>query len=540
MTDRPFCRSLRLSHREKTATPVRVPVQKSSPRPRLRGGGLALTAALAFALPQGTAHAGGFEVPANGTEALGRAGAFVAKADSPLAIEYNVAGLAQQRGTRVVFDNNLYLSRYAFQRAGSDGFGPYPEVADQSGAFYAPWFALSTDFGYFDRVTFAVGVFGPSSVGHRTYPLFMSGMDGSTRPGAGRYDVLSTDLLIFFPTAAVAFRPHPIVDIGIAVQQATAMFSLASATYVPTSVPIYPDSAACSKQSDAPACDSITRIEVKSYDNFALLFGLLLHPGENTHIGLSVRSAVNLGLRPVEAKGTVSAAEPAALVGSALGADRMDGLFTTTLPWMFRLGLRRAFGSPARESGDIELDAVYEAWSWNGGSDNHLTLLNPPPLVNRGMPLTLRLPHNYHDVLSLRLGGAYNHRLTRASELTVRAGMFFETGASSDKDIRLDFDTLAKVGGAVGLGIGVRGVTLNIGYSFQQSLSRNVTEGGLYSLDGTTGQPLQIDGQQAAAINTGRFEGRTHVVSAGLSVVFDALVRGPGWLERRRTKGKKS
>ena len=42
------------------------------------------------------ARAGGFDIPDLGTEPLGRGGAFVAKADSPIAIYYNVAGMARR------------------------------------------------------------------------------------------------------------------------------------------------------------------------------------------------------------------------------------------------------------------------------------------------------------------------------------------------------------------------------------------------------------------------------------------------------------
>ncbi|MCU1282808.1 MAG: Long-chain fatty acid transport protein, partial [bacterium] len=65
------------------------------------------------------AFAGGFEIPDNGTEALGRGGTFTAKADSPLAIQYNVAGLAKQRGTNLLFDSNIVIQDYEFTRAGS-------------------------------------------------------------------------------------------------------------------------------------------------------------------------------------------------------------------------------------------------------------------------------------------------------------------------------------------------------------------------------------------------------------------------------------
>ena len=42
-----------------------------------------------------TVWAGGFEFPGNGAEAMGRGGAFTAKASNPSAIDYNIAGLAR-------------------------------------------------------------------------------------------------------------------------------------------------------------------------------------------------------------------------------------------------------------------------------------------------------------------------------------------------------------------------------------------------------------------------------------------------------------
>src|SRR6476660_7196136 len=65
------------------------------------------------------AFAGGFEFPDNGTEALGRGATFTAKADSPLALEYNIGGLAKQRGTKLLFDSNLVIQDFTFQRAGN-------------------------------------------------------------------------------------------------------------------------------------------------------------------------------------------------------------------------------------------------------------------------------------------------------------------------------------------------------------------------------------------------------------------------------------
>ena len=143
-----------------------------------------------------TARAGGFEIPDNGTEALGRGGAFVAKADDPTAIDYNPAGLAGQRGTRVLVDGHIISSSYGFKRYGAFPDNPadpatpwggfaFPSVRDTGGPFYAPFLAVTTDFGTLDWLTVAVGVFGPSGVGNRTYP---AGID--TAPAASRYDVV--------------------------------------------------------------------------------------------------------------------------------------------------------------------------------------------------------------------------------------------------------------------------------------------------------------------------------------------------------------
>ncbi len=468
------------------------------------------------------AFAGGFEIPANGTEALGRGGAFTAKADSLLALEYNVAGLAQQRGTHALIDNNLVFSSYRFAREGGDAFGPYPSVqADATPPFYAPWFGMATDFGYFKRLTVAVGIYGPSSIGKRTFPMFLTGSDGKQRPGPTRYDIATTDLLIFFPTLAVGFRAAKFLDLGFSVQQVSAQIKLASATYAPQSLPVFPSSAACTKQAEVAGCDSVTRITGKSYDNYMLQLGALAHIGQSVDFGLNVRSAVNMGVNPLRIRGTVAATEPLYLQGAGIGAEKMDGEFTVWLPWVFRAGLRYGQKLAGKQLFDVEFNAIYEAWSWLEGTDHTLTLKNPPPLVNRGEPLAITLPHHYKDTIGLRLGGSLFIPLTTEAGVTMRMGGFYDSSASADEDLRLDFDTLAKLGITSGLGFSMRGVEFNVAYAYQHSLPRTVTNGELRIIDGTTGQPVRIDNQVAPAINNGTYSGSTHVASIGLTLRFD-------------------
>jgi long-chain fatty acid transport protein len=188
--------------------------------------------------------AAGFEIPDNGTEALGRGAAFTAKADDATAIEYNLGGLAQQRGTRVLYDSNLVFNSYEFTRAGSYPAEtvpagqmpspyvgmPFPKVRT-SGVFYAPFFGITSDFGKLDRWTFALGAYGPPSVGSRNYGLTVKGPTGGDLPSPARYDLVKADLLIVFPTLAAAFRATHWLDLGVALQLVVATFDLENASY---------------------------------------------------------------------------------------------------------------------------------------------------------------------------------------------------------------------------------------------------------------------------------------------------------------------
>src|SRR5947209_1794808 len=69
---------------------------------------------LSVIVASGSAFASGFALPEQGAKAVGMGGAFVATADDPSAIYYNVAGLAQQRtaeflvgGTGITFSNQF-------------------------------------------------------------------------------------------------------------------------------------------------------------------------------------------------------------------------------------------------------------------------------------------------------------------------------------------------------------------------------------------------------------------------------------------------
>lgn len=463
-------------------------------------------------------RAAGFEFPANGTEALGRGGAFTARADSPLALEYNVAGFARQRGTRLLLDNNLIFSSYRFQRSDEAGSPMGPLSEDQSPMpFYAPWFGLSTDFGFFDRFTIAVGVFAPSAVGRRSYLP-----DRNDAPQ--RYDLVSSNTRVLTPTLAAAIRLSRLFDLGLSLGGSYGSYEIITTSTAAGGLLVL---LGCTT-SDNPQCDTRTRVSGTSPFNPVLALGLLFHtplPGGELAAGLNLRSAPNLGVSPMTARGTLSASivKPSRLPMLMLKETQAE--FTADLPWVIRSGLRYAYRKGAQEVLDVELDAVFELWSAAQGEGNLVTADSPADANKR---LRILSPHHYQDTFSLRLGAAYNQPVGPVLA-TVRLGMFYDASATSEEYTRVDFDTLAKVAGTLGLGLRLRGVTFNMAYAYLHSLGRTVTRGQLRPINSLEGEELTIGGRPVPAVNNGRYEGHNHILSLGLSVLFEELVRGDRW-----------
>ncbi|MDB4968676.1 MAG: hypothetical protein JWN44_4365 [Myxococcales bacterium] len=472
-----------------------------------------------IALPSlaSVAFAGGFEFPANGTEALGRGGAFTAKADSPLALEYNLGGLARQRGTKLLFDSNLVFNTYEFTRAGtypdspSDvpyGGMPFPKVSNTGGVFYAPFIGLTTDFNKFDRWTFAFGVFGPSSVGNRTYGTVQKTAIGDV-PSPQRYDIVTANLLIAYPTFAASVRATKWLDIGVAVHLVVAIFDLGNSSFSDLGTSL------CKTQESA-VCDSATRIQTSGFTATAAL-GAMLHPHKSIDIGVNVRGPVK-----VDTSGTVNATPPQAAT-IPLNQERAE--FHSQLPWIVRAGVRyKIVGADNFEHGDVELDGTYEAWSQAEGDGSKINIPNLGPFSDINPTIT----HNYRDTFSARLGGAYNVRLP-AGVLSLRLGGFFDSAATRYKDTRMDFDTMAKYGGTAGAGYSVRGITFNLGYAFIYEPDRNVTNGDIQSINGVSGGMTTSAGP-TPVVNNGLYHAQNQIVSVGLIIAWDQL------LKKRKTK----
>ena len=475
---------------------------------------IALVLALT-ALPT-AAFAGGFEFPDNGTEALGRGATFTAKADSPLAIEYNLAGLATQRGTRLLFDSNLVFQDFTFQRAGgypiesgpsgmlSYSGQPYPKVSNTAGSFYAPFIGITTDFNYFDRWTFAFGVYGPSAFGNKSWGATVQLPTGSA-PAPQRYDVVQANLLTFFPTFAAAVRLNKYIDIGLALHLVVGIFDLENVSITDLGPTLCPNL-------ESANCDSSTHLKTTGFSATGGL-GIMLHPHRSIDIGINGRLPIVLNT-----SGTVDATPPPA---ASIPLPQDKATFNTRLPPVVRLGIRYKFlGADRFEHGDIELDGDWEGWNWAEGDGDKIDIPTLGPFSDIHPTLT----HNYQDTYSVRLGGAYNIRLP-AGVFTLRIGGYFDSAATKYKDTRTDFDTMAKYAGTAGLGYSVRGVTLNVAYAYIYEPDRTVTNGDIQSINGVANGSTMTGEGPTPVINNGTYHANNMILSFGLQIAWETLLK---------------
>jgi long-chain fatty acid transport protein len=460
-----------------------------------------------------TAHAGGFEIPDNGAQSLGRGATFVAKADDGTAIQYNPAGLARQRGTRLYVGGNLYLHSFEFQRSGSFpddpndpqtpwGGQPYPLVKNSAGPFFTPFLAASTDFATLDRVTVAVGVFGPSSVGNRTFPLAIQ-----NAPASSRYDYVQSRSSLIYPTASAAVRIMPWLDFGLSAHLVLAKFDQTTVSYA--------DIGQC-KNPEYQPCDSRGTLQADA-TSFSATIGALVRPTANVAIGLSVRTPTS-----IDATGTLSPEAPKSLpVMVQPGALTLS----TRLPLVVRGGVRYIAMDGDFEVYDLELDGTYEGWARAQGDGPRIQI----PDLGQFKNIDSLVVHGYSDTFSVRVGGAYNIDALDGI-VTVRGGGFYDSAATSFRYTRLDFDTLTKIAGTIGLGYRRGALSFDLGYAAVASIPRVVGQGqgDVRPVNGGKGgRPVDNNGDPTPAVNEGAYRGFTNIFSFGVSVTFDELFGAP-------------
>jgi long-chain fatty acid transport protein len=446
---------------------------------------LAITVA-ALSLAPATAWAGGFEIADQGPRGAGRAGAFTVRADDPSAVDYNPAGLARMRGTRVYLANRFTYGNEEYKRARtldwSDAAGGYPMRVDfpwvrNSTSFQ--WLglmaAVTTDFGLEDW-GFGLSVYGPPGVSAQSFPS----------DGPQKFMLFEREVVILYYTLSIARKYRDVFGFGVSLQWVDVPIFRFGLVVDGNTTPrlVNPVSG---------RFDMESRIDGADHVGFTAILGFWYKPAPGWELAASAR------VLPVP----ITAASHLTLTAQSLDLDSppvtsRNGVpddsvtFSMILPPRLRVGARyvhtvkepvvttepAATGEPAvterdREVFDLELDLGYEAWSMLDAFTMDGDGLVSEVLGTRVPVGTLRVPRNWRDTWSVRLGGDWQ---AVPDWLALRAGVMWESPSSSPEYSYLDVFPGHRLGVSAGFSFTVEGFDFSASYTYLFQLPVSVTE----------------------------------------------------------------
>ncbi|MCA9524311.1 MAG: outer membrane protein transport protein [Myxococcales bacterium] len=407
-----------------------------------------------------TALAGGLRLPDNSPRAIGRGGAFVAKADDLTAIYFNPAKLALQRGTTLFLSASHTLLHLSFQRLGINPLNqqPFGRATPHQTFLPIPYFVLASDFGL-KNWTFAIGLMAPNSVGNKSFPA----------SGPQRYAHVASDVAMVMYTLSFAWRPLKNFSFGATLIWAD-LFRLRFRMIVDGNIAALNDPHY--KSLEQPQFDTPIQLDAKDRINITGIIGLWYAPLRELEFGLSSFVApIN-----IQAKGKMKPDWPdiyKPLVNSGqlfLTDDRITVL--SNFPIDIRFGTRYRHFKGDREIFDIELGFFVEFWSIlkrqkvipKGGVSALGDVSQLPPI---------EIAKNYKNTYSVRVGGDYHvHKY-----VTVRAGFLYESPGTPRETTNLDYTSFHRFGLSTGLSVHYKWFRATLGYMHIFSPPRNIAQG---------------------------------------------------------------
>ncbi len=471
------------------------------------------------------------EFPDNGSEQMGRGGAWVARASDPLATLYNPAGLAGQP-SKLTLQVNVPFAQTCFHRmrdpndtTADTALIPsgtyYPNVCDDVGTFPVPSLAFTI------RATPRVGIgfllTAPSGAAGQAWPEFMQTTTQQNYPAPERYLATYTNAFFLTPTLGVGVEPVDNLRFG-----ASFIAGIANATFSNGSMAVNGTNED-PRSNDIKATLSTGTVFVPGFTLGALWsasrnFDLSAWYKWSAPVDASAdvktfANYYNLGQQPVAGNSALAdcgSNQAPGICGPGLGHVRLN------IPMEAKLGVR--FHQPrrgldlegaemhhrdplAQDVWDVELDLT---WA-NDSAIKNLEITFPAQadgitgtIPVAGTPGTVPpnafVPHNYNDVVGVRLGGDYN---AIPNKLAIRAGAFFESQAASSVNgqnvsMATDFMSGARVGLSLGATLRIPlkkdvpatqggAIEFSAGYMhmFVMDLSNDGTQGGIRALAGT-------------------------------------------------------
>jgi long-chain fatty acid transport protein len=493
----------------------------------------------------GSARASGItEFPDNGSEQLGRGGAWVARASDPLAAFYNPAGLAGQH-TRVTVSANLTLAETCFQRVAAQNDqsidplrgmdGSFPTVCNNGGLFPNP--QLAVGYRVNDRLGVALALLGPSGVGSTSWPDFVDREGKPYQPGSGtayaspqRYLMLSADALFLTPTLAFGYEVADGVRLGAGVQWGVATFKFASA------------SNGLNQSGQTPEGNDL-KSELSGQDLFVpgATLGAMWSPSDWVDVAgwmkvsdsisgaANVRTQANAFSQSV-ANGDTSRVKEADTSTPNCGVtngppvceqvnQQKGGVASVSIPVPMEIKLGVRYHQPRHHGGHVRDPMAQDKWDAevdftfaNNRAFDRLAIgfpsdpanpskgLIPAAVVPGEYPPNADVIHAYKNVFGVRVGGDWN---VVPARLALRAGGFFETNGQDARYQNIDFMGAWRLGFALGatwrIPVGRKSAAFELSAGFMhmfvgdRSFRDRSGTSGLPALAGTPCNPTVVD-----------------------------------------------
>jgi len=433
-----------------------------------------------------TALAGGMFLPARGTRALGRGGAFTANINDGSALYYNPTGLVDIDDWSFLVNGALVLQRAGYDRVDSGG-NPQPHVDGQMNILPLPTLALTyKPRGIRGRwLTLAGGIWVP-----------YLGLNSWPENGPQRYSNITINgSVIAVGELAAGFRIKEWFWLGAGFE----LMFLKFHSRVMLS--------ACSELNCAPedpGFDSLTQLDTTGVTPSGVIGAIFALPkfriGINVQLPFFVRSS-----------GTVHSRLPTDpfFANAELHGDSVSLDFD--LPVTLRIGGEWRPIPRLR----LEADFDYEAWSMqkNFTVQPHGVYISGVPGIGNYYLNTMYLVRGLKDTVAVHLGAEAILVPKRIGGMVMRLGWAIETSAAPDETASvLTPDALRNLL-TFGLGLILGPVRLDAGYAHVFFTDRNVTNSQSFQLN-----PIQP--ALAVPVGNGRYTIAADVISGGLEARF--------------------
>jgi long-chain fatty acid transport protein len=443
------------------------------------------------------------EIGENGSEQMGRGGAWVARASDPLAAFYNPAGLAGQP-TKLTLQANINILKQCFTRVkaagdGTTGDGPngttipaggsYPQVCNGAGPFPDPQIAFT--YRATPRLGLGFAVVAPSAAGDSSWPSTVGG-----NPAPQRYLLLSASTLLLTPTIAAGWEPIDRLRIGLGLIWGVASVDFSNDSW-----------AANVASAGAGLTGNDVKGEVKGKDLFipGLTSGVIWSPTDQIDLAgwykvigdIKAKGDITTTYGKTGATSSTKTADGDCNEGAAYAGVCGANKVTTTIPIPMEAKIGFRFHQPragaemahvrdpmAQDIFDLEADLT---WAHDSQFQN-IAIAIPPGIPVAGTPGVLptdaSVPHNLKDVYGARFGGDYN---VLPDRLALRAGINFETAAESAEYQNIDFAGQQRIGFAGGATYRVHLGRQSKALEFSVGLGHTIIASSTYTSNSTSG-----------------------------------------------------